>query len=99
MGIPVTMYSPGGRRTGQDKVSRANAVAPILESGMVWYPEGEEFAQDLVEECAAFPNGTNDDQVDVTVMALMRFRQGNFVKLDDDDESEREPNTQPVEYY
>jgi predicted phage terminase large subunit-like protein len=99
MGIPVTMYSPGGRRTGQDKVSRANAVAPILESGMVWYPEGEEFAQDLVEECAAFPNGTNDDQVDVTVMALMRFRQGNFVKLDDDDETEREPNTQPVEYY
>jgi phage terminase large subunit-like protein len=66
---------------------------------MVWYPEGEEFAQDLVEECAAFPNGTNDDQVDVTVMALMRFRQGNFVKLDDDDETEREPNTQPVEYY
>jgi phage terminase large subunit-like protein len=52
-----------------------------------------------VEECAAFPNGTNDDQVDVTVMALMRFRQGNFVKLDDDDETEREPNTQPVEYY
>ena len=99
MGIPVTMYSPGGRRTGQDKVSRANAVAPILESGMVWYPEGEEFAQDLVEECAAFPNGTNDDQVDVTVMALMRFRQGNFVKLDDDDESERDPDARIMEYY
>jgi predicted phage terminase large subunit-like protein len=99
MGIPVTMYSPGGRRTGQDKVSRANAVAPILESGMVWYPEGEEFAQDLVEECAAFPNGSNDDQVDVTVMALMRFRQGNFVKLDEDDDSERDLETRVMEYY
>jgi phage terminase large subunit-like protein len=33
IGIPVTMYSPGGRRSGQDKVSRANAVAPLLESG------------------------------------------------------------------
>jgi predicted phage terminase large subunit-like protein len=99
MGIPVTMYSPGGRRTGQDKVSRANAVAPILESGMVWYPEGEEFAQDLVEECAAFPNGSNDDQVDVTVMALMRFRQGNFVKLDDDDDSERDLELRVMEYY
>lgn len=99
MGIPVTMYSPGGRRSGQDKVSRANAVAPLLESGMVWYPEGEEFAQELVEECAAFPNGANDDQVDVTIMALMRFRQGNFVRLDDDDDAERDPESRSVEYY
>jgi predicted phage terminase large subunit-like protein len=99
MGIPVTMYSPGGRRQGQDKVSRANAVAPLLESGMVWYPEDEEFAQDLVEECAAFPNGAHDDQVDVMVMALMRFRQGNFVKLDDDDDEERDIDSRAVEYY
>ena len=99
MGIPVTMYSPGGRRTGQDKVSRANAVAPILESGLVWYPEDEEFAQDMVEECAAFPNGSNDDQVDAMVMALMRFRQGNFVSLQDDDDEEREISDRVVEYY
>ena len=99
MGIPVTMYAPGGRRSGQDKVSRANAVAPMLESGMVWYPEDEEFAQELVEECAAFPNGSNDDQVDATVMALMRFRQGNFVRLDDDDDEERDPDARSVEYY
>jgi phage terminase large subunit-like protein len=65
----------------------------------VWYPEGEEFAQDLVEECAAFPNGSNDDQVDVTVMALMRFRQGNFVKLDEDDDSERDLESRVMEYY
>jgi len=99
MGIPVTMYSPGGRRTGQDKVSRANAVAPILESGMVWYPEDEEFAQDLVEECAAFPNGSHDDQVDATIMALMRFRQGNFISLEDDDDEEKEVIDSKVEYY
>ena len=99
MGIPVTMYSPGGRRTGQDKVSRANAIAPILESGMVWYPEDEEFAQEMVEECAAFPNGSNDDQVDAMVMALMRFRQGNFVSLQDDDNEEREIGDRVVEYY
>jgi predicted phage terminase large subunit-like protein len=99
MGIPVTMYSPGGRRTGQDKVSRANAVAPLLESGMVWYPEQEEFAQELVEECAAFPNGAHDDQVDATIMALMRFRQGNFISLDDDDDEERDVDQRVVEYY
>jgi predicted phage terminase large subunit-like protein len=99
IGVPVTMYSPGGRRTGQDKLSRANAVAPMLESGMVWYPEGKEWAEDLVEECAAFPNGANDDQVDVTTMALFRFRQGNFVSLDTDDNEEAEPESGTVEYY
>ena len=99
LGIPVTMFSPGGRRTGQDKISRANSVAPILESGMVWYPEDQEWADEMVEECAAFPNGSNDDQVDTAVMAWNRFRQGGFISLQDDDWDEPEPNNQPVEYY
>ena len=100
VGIPVTMYSPGGRRTGQDKVSRANAVAPLLESGMIWYPEGEEWAEELVEECASFPAGSNDDQVDSAVMAWTRFRQGNFLSLnDDDDDEDEEPQDNILEYY
>lgn len=99
IGIPVTMYSPGGRRSGQDKVSRANAVAPLLESGMIWYPENEEWAEELVEECASFPVGSYDDQVDSAVMAWSRFRQGNFLSLADDDDEEDEPSTEPVEYY
>ena len=99
MGIPVTMYSPGGRRSGQDKISRANAVAPMLESGMIWYPEDKEWAQEMVEECASFPNGSNDDQVDSAVMAWMRFRQGNFISLNTDEDEDREPNQEPVEYY
>ena len=60
VGIPVTMYSPGGRRAGQDKVSRANSIATILESGMVWAPDTD-WADELIEECAAFPKGDNDD--------------------------------------
>ena len=99
LSIPVTMYSPGGRRTGQDKISRANAVAPILESGMVWYPENQEWAEEMVEECAAFPLAPHDDQVDTAVMAWHRFRQGNFIALADDDVDEPEPNQEPVEYY
>ena len=47
MNIPVTMYSPGGRRAGQDKVSRAHSVAPILESGIVWAPDTD-WAEDPV---------------------------------------------------
>ncbi len=98
MGIPVTMYSPGGRRAGQDKVSRANAIATILESGMVWAPDTD-WADELVEECAAFPNGDNDDLVDSMVMALMRFRAGNFISLlVDEDDVPRNEGIVP-EYY
>ena len=83
LGIPVTMYSPGGRKTGTDKISRANAIAPIMESGMVWAPRTE-WGDEMIEECAAFPNGSNDDQVDSMTMALSRFRAGNFISLHDD---------------
>ena len=98
MGIPVTMYSPGGRRAGQDKVSRANSVAPILESGMVWAPETD-WADELVEECAAFPHGDNDDMVDSTTQALMRFRAGNFISLYSDEKEEPRTEGLVPEYY
>jgi predicted phage terminase large subunit-like protein len=98
MGVPVTMYSPGGRRAGQDKISRAHAVAPILESRMVWAPETE-WAQELIEECAAFPNGDHDDMVDSTTQALLRFRSGNFISLQSDYEEEYESDHVVPEYY
>jgi predicted phage terminase large subunit-like protein len=98
VGIPVTMYSPGGRRAGQDKISRANSVAPILESGMVWAPETQ-WAEELIEECAAFPNGDNDDMVDSTTQALMRFRAGNFISLYSDDPEEPSTGDLVPEYY
>jgi predicted phage terminase large subunit-like protein len=98
MGIPVTMYSPGGRRAGQDKVSRAHSVAPLFEAGMVWAPDTD-WAEDLVEECAAFPNGDNDDLVDSTVQCLMRFRTGNFLTLNTDDVDEEKQQDVAFEYY
>jgi predicted phage terminase large subunit-like protein len=98
-GIPVTMYTPGGRRAGTDKVSRANSIAPLLESGMVWAPETN-WADELIEECAAFPNGDHDDMVDSTTQALMRFRQGNFLQLAIDEvEDEAQEDGLVPEYY
>jgi predicted phage terminase large subunit-like protein len=99
MGIPVTMYSPGGRRAGQDKVSRAHSIAPLFEAGMVWAPYTD-WAEELVEECAAFPNGDHDDMVDSTTQALMRFRSGNFVTLGSDLQDDEEQSADLVpEYY
>lgn len=98
VGVPVTMYSPGGRRSGQDKVSRANSIAPVLESGMVWAPDTD-WAEELVEECAAFPNGDHDDLVDSTTQALARFRQGNFIILENDYEDDTPKQDVVAEYY
>jgi phage terminase large subunit-like protein len=52
----------------------------------------------VIEECAAFPKGDHDDLVDSTVQAIMRFRAGNFVSLEDDDQPERGEQLE-FEYY
>ncbi len=79
-GIPVVNYTPS---RGHDKHVRVNSVAPMFEAGQVWYPD-ERWAEEVIEECAAFPFGDHDDYVDSTTQALMRYRQGNFVQLPDD---------------
>jgi phage terminase large subunit-like protein len=50
---------------------------------MVWVP-ATRWADELVEEVAGFPFMSNDDLVDSTVMALLRFRQGGFIRLPSD---------------
>ncbi|EXY08974.1 terminase [Bacillus thuringiensis serovar galleriae] len=55
------------------KVARVNAVSPYIESGNVYLPRQAPWTQDFVEECASFPQGKNDDQVDAMSQALNRF--------------------------
>ena len=62
-------------------------VAPIFEGGKVWAPE-KKFAEDLIEECAAFPYGEHDDFCDSMSMALIRFRKGGFLRLNHDEAEE-----------
>jgi hypothetical protein len=42
----------------------------------------------VIEEIAGFPFMSHDDLVDSTVMALMRFRQGGFIRLPSDEPDE-----------
>ena len=84
MGIPVGEFTPG---KGQDKISRVNAISDLVRSGIVWVPDYR-WARELVEECNDFPSGQNDDLVDSTTLALMRFRQGGFIKLPSDEEDD-----------
>ena len=80
VGIPVVTYTPS---KGNDKHVRVNSVAPLFEAGQVWAPD-ERWAEEVIEECAAFPYGDHDDLVDSTTQALLRFRQGNFIQLESD---------------
>ena len=86
MGIPVSEYVPS---RGQDKIARLNSVSDIIASGRVWVPRTP-WAEELVDEIAEFPNGENDDLVDSTTLALMRFRQGGFLRLPTDEPEEIE---------
>jgi len=81
MGIPVQEFTPG---KGQDKIARLNAVSDIIASGKVWVPNTR-WAEELVDEIAEFPSGEHDDLVDATTLALMRFRQGGFLRLPSDE--------------
>ena len=85
MGLPVSEYTPH-RGTG-DKLARLNSVADIVASGLVWAPPTR-WAEEVIEEIAGFPFMSHDDLVDSTVMALMRFRQGGFIRLPTDEPDE-----------
>ena len=81
MGLPIGEFTPG---KGQDKISRVNAISDLFRSGIVWAPD-RRWAKEVIEECNDFPSGANDDLVDSTTLALMRFRQGGFIRLPSDE--------------
>ena len=95
-GIPVVNFTPS---RGNDKHVRVNSVSTLFEAGQVWCTD-DRWAEELVEECAAFPYGDNDDLVDSTTQALMRYRQvGLAVHPEDYEDPPGLPPTQLLEYY
>ena len=57
------------------KIARAAAVSPLIEAGNIYlpHPSYAPWVHDFIEECAAFPNGAHDDQVDAMTQALLRW--------------------------
>ena len=96
MDIPVINFTPS---RGNDKHVRVNSVAPLFESGKIWAPMHEHFAQEVVEECASFPFGEHDDYVDSTTQAIMRIRQGGMVRHPEDYKDEPVVRNKTVKYY
>ena len=88
MGIPVQEFTPV---RGNDKITRLNAVSDLFASGRVWAPNTN-WAEEVIDEVASFPAGDHDDYVDSTSLALMRFRQGGYVRTNLDEE-------EPIQYF
>ena len=96
MGIPVAAFTPS---RGNDKHARVNSVAPLFESGRIYAPKEREFAQEVIEECAAFPYGEHDDLVDSTTQAIMRFRDGGLITHPEDYQDEPQPRKKYSYYW
>lgn len=52
------------------KEARAAACSPAVEAHQVLLPDGADWLGDFIEECAAFPKGKHDDQVDALTQLL-----------------------------
>ena len=100
LNLPVVTFAPGRKRGGGglDKTTRMHMASPIFESGKVWYPAAQKFAEEVIEEVASFPNGEHDDFCDSMTMALMRFRQGGFISLQGEELEDMLPGRKR-EYY
>ena len=95
MGIPVQEFTP---TRGNDKISRVNRVSDLFASGKIWAPR-KRWAEEVVEELAAFPNSDHDDLVDSTTQALLRFRRGGFITLQSDEPDEPQEFRRKKGYY
>jgi len=70
----------------------------LFSSGMIWCPDTR-WARELIEECADFPNGEHDDLVDSMSQALLRYRQGGFIRLPSDNYDDEQPPRRKAAYY
>lgn len=66
--LPFLGYNP--QKDG-DKVARAYAVQPLLESGRVEIPKDAPWIEEFLDECKQFPEGEHDDMVDMLTMSLI----------------------------
>lgn len=93
-GLIVRTYVPT-----TDKVSRAYAIQPMLESGQVWIPD-RKWAHAFAYKMGTFPTGdpVSFDLADTCTQALLYIRNGLYVTHPDDLEHDK-PEVRRVSAY
>lgn len=72
--IPIIPVNP---QNDGDKVTRALAVTPLHEAGLLWLsgmPDDELWVGEMVERFTTFPNGNFKDEIDAASQALSYLR-------------------------
>ena len=89
MGVPVEEYTPSRKGAGisNDKIARMNSVSDIFASGSVYAPS-HLWAQEVINEVAEGKAAEHDDLTDTVIQALIRFRNGGFIRLESDMQDE-----------
>ena len=65
----------------RSKLARTTSISGIVEARRVFLPEGAGWVSDFLYECAAFPNGPHDDQVDALTHGI-RYMATNMRQAD-----------------
>jgi predicted phage terminase large subunit-like protein len=79
-----------------DKEERASLASPFFESGLVFYPAERQWAKDLIDYVAAFPNGAppSADYTDTVTQAVLYTKKRMWLKTPDEDQPD--PDTAPA---
>lgn len=89
--VPVLDFNPGTN----NKVARANIAAIVFEQGCVFYPP-RQWAEEVIETCARFPNDDFDDITDTVTMAALYLRKKFWIQYQGENEEDDMPPEPPM---
>ena len=84
----------GALEADRSKTARASAAAVTLDDGCVWYMD-RKWAEEVIEECAAFPNGLHDDITDTVVHAINWMRTTYHIETKGDRKADEDDADKP----
>lgn len=80
--VPITAV-----KVKDSKIARAHAASIVLEQGCVYYME-RPWADEVISQCAEFPNGQFDDMTDTCTLTWNWLRRTFWLQLGDEEDDD-----------
>lgn len=82
-GVIAMPWNPerGGQGAELSKIASAHAASVVLYGGVIWYPAGRRWAEEVIQECVEFPSGEHDDQQDCCKIAWLWARRNQMLVI------------------